>query len=145
MSVAPPRHWTTIRPHKCLNIRLLGSRVSIWETLGHVVHCFLPGKFLDCVIYLALDVFHVLSSRVGLSFHIKFNLIPLSSIQQPEAGSQWSMIPKLFVFTTGLALSLYNCMVFSWHMHVLPFVWNWASLECRDLLWISSNVHNSMF
>lgn len=145
MSVAPPRHWTTICPHKFLNICLLGSRVSIWETLGHVVHCFLPGKFLDCVISLALDVFHVLSSRLGLSFHIKFNLIPLSSIQQPEVGSQWPRIPKLYVFTTGLALSLYNYMVFSLHMNVLLFVWNWESLECRDLLWISSKVHNSMF
>lgn len=88
MSVAPPRHFDNYMSPHISGYSLSGQLPQVGKHGGHVVHCFLPEKFLDFIIPLALDVFYILSSSVGLSFYIKFNHIPLSPIKLPETGSQ---------------------------------------------------------
>lgn len=88
MPVAPTRHFDNYMSPHISEYSLSGQFPQVGKHRGHVVHCFLPEKFLDFVIPLALDVFYILSSSVGLSFHIKFSRIPLSPIKLPETGSE---------------------------------------------------------
>lgn len=77
-----------ISPKYLLTDRSFASLTSRNYMSAATTVSFLRSLFLDCVISLALTIFYILSSSLGLSFHIKFNLIPLFTNKLPEAGLQ---------------------------------------------------------